>query len=277
MAGHNKWSKVKRLKGALDVKRGTLFSKLSKEITVAAKMGGGDSALNARLRSAVQAARAQNMPNDNIDRAIKKGTGELESQVFEELIYEGYAPGGVAVLLEAMTDNKNRTAADLRSIFSKYHGNLGTSGSVAYLFHKKGQLTIPLAALSAVSSATAGATASPATTAIAATTTAATDEERILELVLEAGAEEFEAEGDHYVVTTAPDRLYAVGEALKVSGVVAENLKLTYLPENTVPVRDEAIAAQILRLCDALDDCDDVQNVHANFDLPEELLAKLSA
>ncbi len=227
-------------------------------------MGGGDPALNPRLRSAVQAARAQNMPNDNIDRAIKKGTGELESQAFEELCYEGYAPGGVALLIEAVTDNRNRTAADLRLIFTKYHGNLATSGSVSYLFHKKGQLTLPVAALGAIP--------------------AAAREDRMLELMLEAEAQEFVLESgqgddrsDHYVVTTAPDRLYATGEILKNSGVAAENLKLTYFPEITVTVEDEATASQILRLCEALDDCDDVQNVHANFDISEELLAKLSA
>ena len=229
-------------------------------------MGGGDPALNPRLRSAVQAARAQNMPNDNIDRAIKKGTGELESQAFEEMVYEGYAPGGAAILIEAVTDNRNRTAADLRLIFSKYHGNLASSGSVAYLFHKKGQLAVPV---SSPGLATASANA--------AATDAAAREDRMLELVLEAGAEEFVLEGDHFVITTAPDRLYATGEALKHLGVVAENLKLTYLPETTVTVGDETTAAQILHLCDALEECDDVQNIHANFDIPEELLAKLSA
>jgi len=264
MAGHNKWSKVKRLKGALDAKRGKIFSKLSKEITVAAKMGGGDPALNPRLRSAVQAARAQNMPNDNVDRAIKKGTGELESQAFEEIIYEGYAPGGVALLIEAVTDNRNRSAADLRLIFSKYHGNLATSGSVAYLFHKKGQLSVPFQAFGDLSPAAR--------------------EDRMLELMLEAGAEEFVQEPDenqegqgHYLVTTAPERLYATGEILKNCGVPADNLKLTYFPDITVAVSDETTAAQILRLCEALEDCDDVQNIHANFDISEELLAKLSA
>jgi YebC/PmpR family DNA-binding regulatory protein len=145
MAGHSKWSKVKRFKGALDAKRGRLFSKLSKEITVAAKLGGGNPSANPRLRAAIQAARTQSMPNDNIDRAVKKGTGELGSQTMEEIIYEGYAPGGVALIVEAATDNKNRTAADMRSIFSKNHGNLGGPGSVSFMFHRKGQITIPLA------------------------------------------------------------------------------------------------------------------------------------
>jgi len=250
MAGHNKWSKIKRTKGVLDTKRGTLFSKLSKEITIAAKNGGGDPALNPRLRSAIQGARAQNMPNDKIDRAIKKGTGEIEGQALEELTYEGYAPGGVAVLVEALTDNRNRTAAELRLIFSKYHGNLGTSGSVAYLFHKKGQITFPRSAA---------------------------EEEQLLELLLDAGADEFEAEDGRYVVTTPPERLYFVTDALKAGGIVAETLKLTYLPENSIAVTDETMAGQVLRLCDALDECDDVQHVHSNFDISDELLSRLPA
>ncbi|MEI8234098.1 MAG: YebC/PmpR family DNA-binding transcriptional regulator [Verrucomicrobiota bacterium] len=249
MSGHNKWSKVKRLKGALDAKRGNLFSRFSREITVAAKMGGGDLDTNFRLRGAVQMARAQNMPNDTIERAIKKGTGELESQAYEELVYEGYAPGGVAMLLEVMTDNRNRTAADLRCIFSKYHGNLATNGSVAYLFHKKGQITVPLSAVG---------------------------EERLLELVLDAGAEEFSTESDGYLIATASDRLYAVGESLRKAGVAVESMKLTYLPETSVPVTSEATARQVLQLCDALDECDDVQSVHANFDISDALLARLS-
>jgi YebC/PmpR family DNA-binding regulatory protein len=253
MSGHNKWSKIKRLKGALDIKRGALFSKFSREITVAAKMGGGDLDTNFRLRGAIQAARAQNMPNEPIERAIKKGTGELASQAYEELIYEGYAPGGVAVLLEVMTDNRNRTAADLRNIFSKFHGNLATSGSVAYLFHKKGQITLPM---------TGAVTAA--------------DEDRLLEMALEAEAEEFSNEGDYFLVTTAPDRLYAIGEALRKGGVPVETMKLTYLPETTVAIAEESVASQVIHLCDALEECDDVQNVHANFDISEEWLARLS-
>jgi YebC/PmpR family DNA-binding regulatory protein len=249
MSGHNKWSKIKRLKGALDAKRGNLFSRFSREITVAAKMGGGDLDTNFRLRGAVQVARAQNMPGDTIDRAIKKGTGELDGQAYEELVYEGYAPGGVAMLIEAMTDNRNRIAADLRCIFSKHHGNLAVNGSVAYLFHKKGQISVALSAVG---------------------------EERLLELVLDAGAEEFSTESDSYLVTTAPDRLYAVGEGLRKAGVAAESMKLTYLPETSVPVTSEATARQVLQLCDALDECDDVQSVHANFDISDALLTRLS-
>jgi len=250
MAGHNKWSKIKRTKGVLDMKRGTLFSKLSKEITLAAKMGGGDADTNFRLRTAIQNARAQNMPNDNIERAIKKGTGEIESQAIEELTYEGYAPGGIAILIEAATDNRNRTAADIRHIFSKHNGNLATSGSVAYLFQKRGEILLPV-------------------------TTAS--EEEILEVLLEAGADELEQEGEHYRIITPPDRLYSVAEALRDKGYTAETMKLTYVPENTVPVTDASVAEQVLHLCEALEENDDVQNVYANFDIPEELLARLTA
>ena len=251
MSGHSKWSKVKRFKGALDTKRGALFSKLSREITIAAKTGGGDPDANARLRSAILSARAQSMPNDNIERAIKRGTGEgMEAQHFDEIVYEGYAPGGVAVIVEAATDNKNRTAAEIRSIFSKNHGNLATSGSVSYMFHKKGRITVPRNAL---------------------------DEERIFELALEAGAEELTTEEEGYVITTSHDQLYAVAEALKNAGVTTDGQKFTFIPDTTVPVNDETVALQVLRLCDSLENDDDVQNVYSNLDIPDELLAKLPA
>ncbi len=250
MAGHSKWSKVKHIKGPLDVKRGQAFSKLVKEITVAARMGGGDLSGNPRLRSVVETARGQNMPKDNIERAIKKGTGELEGISYEEAVYEGYAPGGVAIILEAATDNKNRTAADLRLIFGKNHGSLAASGSVSYMFHKKGQLTIPRSLA---------------------------DEDRILELALDAGAEELTTEDAHYVVTTPADRLYSVAEALKQGRIETGSQKLTFLPDTMVAVTDEVIAGQVLKLYEALDHHDDTQNVYSNFDISEELLAKLSA
>jgi YebC/PmpR family DNA-binding regulatory protein len=242
---------VKRSKGALDVKRGALFSKLAKEITIAAKLGGGDPAGNVRLRSAILSARAQSMPNDNIDRAIKRGTGEGEEALhYDEIVYEGYAPGGVAVLVEAATDNKNRTAADMRLIFSKNHGNLASSGSVSYLFHRKGRITVARDAI---------------------------DEERLFELALEAGAEELTAEEEQYVITTSPDQLYAVAETLKHAGVTTDGQRFTFIPDTTVPVVDEATALQVLRLCERLEDDDDVQNVYSNLDIPDELLAKLPA
>ncbi len=249
MAGHNKWSKVKRLKGALDAKRGRLFSRLSKEIAVAARLGGGNPAFNPRLRASIQVARTQSMPNDNIERAIKKGMGEIETGTIEEIVYEGYAPGGVAVMVETATDNRNRTAADMRCLFTKYHGNLGGPGSVSFLFHRVGQITIPLTAV---------------------------EEDRLLELALEAGAEELTRDEDHHVVSTAPDQLYAVAEALRVAGLEAENQKLTFIPQTTTRVDDEKTSAQILRLCDALEDNDDVLDVHANFEIPEEILAQLN-
>jgi YebC/PmpR family DNA-binding regulatory protein len=251
MAGHSKWSKVKRFKGAIDAKRGQIFSKLSKEISIAAKTGGGDPNGNPRLRSAIQTARAQSMPNDNIERAIKRGTGEgNEAAHFEEIVYEGYAPGGVAVIVEAATDNKNRTAAEIRSIFTKNNGNLGSSGTVSYMFHKKGQITVPRDSI---------------------------DENRIFELALDAGAEELTTEEDQYLVTTSHDQLYAVAEALKQAGVTTDGQKFTFIPDTTVPVADETVALQVLRLCDALEGDDDVQNVYSNLDIPDQLLAKLPA
>jgi YebC/PmpR family DNA-binding regulatory protein len=251
MAGHSKWSKVKRFKGAIDVKRGRIFSKLSKEISIAAKTGGGDPTGNPRLRSAIQMARDQSMPNDNIERAIKRGTGEgSDAAHFDEIVYEGYGPGGVAVIVEAATDNRNRTAAEIRSIFSKNDGNLGSSGSVSYMFHKKGQITVPRSSI---------------------------DEERIFELALNAGAEELTTDEDEYVITTSHDQLYAVAEALKKAAVTTDGQKFTFIPDTTVPVADETVARQILRLCDALEDDDDVQNVYSNLDIPDELLARLPA
>jgi YebC/PmpR family DNA-binding regulatory protein len=251
MAGHSKWSKVKRFKGAIDTKRGQVFSKLSKEISIAAKTGGGDPDSNPRLRSAIQAARDQSMPNDNVERAIKRGTGEgSEAQHFDEIVYEGYAPGGVAVIVEAATDNKNRTAAEIRSIFTKNDGNLASSGSVSYMFHKKGQITVARAGI---------------------------DADRILELALEAGAEELTTEEDEYVITTSHDQLYAVADALKKAGITTDGQKFTFIPDTTIPIADEAVARQIMRLCDALEEDDDVQNVYSNLDIPDDLLARLPA
>ena len=251
MAGHSKWSKVKRFKGAIDAKRGKIFSKLSKEISIAAKTGGGDPNGNPRLRSAILAARAASMPNDNVERAIKRGTGEgTDAQNFEEIVYEGYAPGGIAVIVEAATDNKNRTAAEIRSIFTKNHGHLASSGSVSYMFHRKGQITVPRSSI---------------------------EEDRLFELILEAGAEELTNEDDAYVILTAPDQLYAVAEALRNAGVTTESQKFTFIPDTTITVGDEAVAQQVLRLCDALEDDDDVQNVYSNLEIPDELLVKMPA
>jgi len=248
MAGHSKWSKIKRLKGALDSKRGMLFAKLSKEITVAARAGGGNPSTNHRLRAAVQSARSQSMPNENIERAIKKGSGESASAAVDEMVYEGYAQGGVAVIVEAATDNRNRTAADMRQIFSKNHGSLAGPGSVLYLFHRKGQISLP---------------------------SAPTKEDLILEIILDSGAEEMESDISHHTITTPPDKLYAVAEALRSAGFEPESQKLNYIPETTVSIADATMASQILRLCDALEENDDVLGVHANLDISDELLAEV--
>ncbi|HYK24271.1 MAG TPA: YebC/PmpR family DNA-binding transcriptional regulator [Candidatus Acidoferrum sp.] len=251
MAGHSKWSKVKRFKGAIDAKRGKIFSKLSKEITIAAKAGGGDPSGNPRLRSAILGARTQSMPSDNIERAIKRGTGQgKDATQIEEIVYEGYGPGGVAIMVETATDNKNRTGAEVRSIFTKNNGNLASSGSVSYMFHRKGQITVPRSSI---------------------------DEDRILELALEAGAEELTNDEDQYLIITSHDRLYAVAEALKNAGVTTDGQKFTFIPDTTVPVADEDVARQVLRLCDALEEDDDVQSVHSNLEIPDELLARLPA
>jgi YebC/PmpR family DNA-binding regulatory protein len=251
MAGHSKWSKVKRFKGAIDAKRGKIFSKLSKEITIAAKTGGGDPAANPRLRSAVVAARAQSMPNDNIERAIKRGTGEdRDGEQLEEITYEGYGPGGVAVIVETATDNRNRTGAEIRRIFTQNNGNLASSGSVSYMFHRKGQLTVLRSSV---------------------------DEDRLLEIALEAGAQELTTEEDQYVMITSHDQLYGVAEALKKAGVSTDGQRFTFIADTTVAVRDETVARQVLRLCDALEENDDVQNVYSNLDIPDELLAGLPA
>ncbi len=250
MSGHSKWSKIKRSKGALDVKRGKLFSQLSKEITIATRFGGGNPGFNPRLRAAIQSAKSQSMPADNIDRAIKKGTGELESAAVEEIIYEAYAPGGVALVIETATDNRNRTAAEIRNAMTKNHGNLGTSGSVAFMFHRKGRITLPLDSIG---------------------------EDALLEIILEAGAEELAAEDNAHVITTPVDQLYNVAEALAASGHEPLSQTLTFIPENHVALGDPATAEQVLKLCDALDELEDVVNVHANFDIPEVILEELQA
>ena len=217
MAGHSKWSKVKHIEGPLDIKRGAACSKLVKEITVAARLGGGDYVSgNPRLNSPVDTARAAKLPKDNVERAIKKGTGELEGAHYEETIYEGYAPGGVALVIEAATDNKNRTAADLRLIFSKNGGSMAASGSVLHQFHRKGQLTVPRSL---------------------------TDEDHIFELTLDAGAGDVATEDTQDVVLTPPDKLYAVADALKNGGIATKTQKLAYVPDNTVALTDEATAA----------------------------------
>ncbi len=248
MSGHSRWSKVKNYKGAIDAKRGKIFSKLSKEITVAAKLGGGDPNFNPRLRQAIATARGESMPVDNIERAIKKGTGELEGAAYEEMIYEGYGPGGVAILLEAATDNKNRSAAEIRAIFTKNHGHLAGSGSVAWMFHRKGVITITAPGIS---------------------------EDDVILAALDAGAEDVRSHEDIIEVITPPDnKLEAVTKGLELAKIPFASAKLSYIPGNLAPVTDPHVAEQVLALLEALDDHDDVQTVHANLDMAPELLAK---
>lgn len=249
MAGHNKWSKVKHIKGAVDAKRGKIFSKLSKELSLAAKHGGANPDLNARLRSAILSARGQNMPNDTIERAIKKGAGELGGAALEEVLYEGYGPGGVALLVEVITDNRNRSTGDLRNLFTKNNGTFADAGSVAYLFTRRGEIRLDKTGLS---------------------------EDQVMELALEAGAEDVQDDGDEWVIYTAQDRLFAVVGELKERNLTPKSPQLTYLPGTTVPLTDQETAQRMLKLYDALDDYDDTQNIYANFEIPDEVMSGLS-
>ena len=249
MAGHSKWKNIKHYKAATDAKRGILFTKLIREITMAAKLGGGDPAANARLRMAIDAGKAKSLPKDNIERAVKNGTGELKGNDIQEASYEGYGPGGIALIVDTMTDNPTRTVADVRHKFSRAGGNLGTPGSVAFMFDKKGQIEID-----AMQHA---------------------DEDATLEAALEAGAEDFRREGDFYVVTTDPVSLYAVKAALEAKGIVASDAEIAMVPKNTVPVTNKDDVATLFKLIEALEDLDDVQKVWGNFDVDDADLEHL--
>lgn len=249
MSGHSKWANIKHRKGAADAKRGKIFTRLIKEITVAARIGGGDPAGNPRLRSAIATAKSENMPKDNIERAIKKGTGELEGVEYLEITYEGYGPGGVAVLVDCMTDNKNRTVGEVRHAFSKHGGNLGESGCVGYMFDKKGSILVDKEAI---------------------------DEEKLMDLALEAGAEDVLEEENEFQVLTAPDDFNVVREKLEEDGVSFVEASLSMIPQNTIEVTDEKVAQRVLKLLEVLEDNDDVQDVHANFDIPDEIMESLS-
>lgn len=249
MSGHSKWATIKRKKGATDAARGRLFTRLIKEITIAARNGGGNPEGNPRLRLAIQTAKAANMPADNIKRAIQKGTGELEGVTYEELIYEGYGPGGVAVLVEIATDNNNRTVSELRHLFSRNNGNLGTSGSVAWMFDRKGTIVIPQSGQS-----------QPVT------------EDSLLEIILEAGADDLQTEEETYTITTSPQTFDAVKKALEDQQIVVESASLAMIPQNMVKVTGKD-AENTLKLMEALEEHDDVQNVYANFDIDEKELA----
>lgn len=244
MSGHNRWTKIKRQKAAMGASKGKLYTKLIKEITIAAKMGGGNPAGNARLRAAIAAAREGNMPNDTIQRAIKKGTGELQGESYEEITYEGYAPGGVAVLVECLTDNRNRTASDVRTTFSKGGGHVGAEGSVSWMFHRKGTLLVK----------------------------PGPGEDTVMDKALEAGAEDVLNLGeDGFEVRTAPADMHAVATRLEEGGLALGEQKWVHIPQNTVKVEGE-VAKKVLKLIEALEDSDDVQHVHANFEMDEALL-----
>ena len=236
MAGHSKWAKVKHFKGAIDAKRGKIFAKLSKEITIAAKIGGGDPGMNPRLRMALLKSRAANMPNENIERAVKRGTGEGEQVTYEDLTYEVYGPNGVALLVELSTDNRNPTAAEIRSLLTKNGGSIATSGSVTRLFQRKGQIIVAREAA---------------------------NEDVLMEVALEAGAEDFKAEPEGYEVLTEPSRFEAVHKAIETKGIKCDAASVTYLPTITVPLAEPAAAA-VNRLIDLLEDHDDVKEVHSN-------------
>ncbi|HTY22460.1 MAG TPA: YebC/PmpR family DNA-binding transcriptional regulator [Desulfomonilaceae bacterium] len=249
MSGHNKWSTIKHKKGAQDAKRGKLFSKIIKEITIAARMGGGDPEGNPRLRAAVLAARAANMPKDNVEKAIKRGAGGLEGTNYEEIVYEGYGPGGVAVLVEVLTDNKNRTVAEVRHIFEKYNGNLGESGCVSWMFKKQGIVVIAADSI---------------------------DEDEVMEVALECGVHDVKKEGHSFEMTTDPADIETVRKAVEDKGWKIELSEITMIPQTTVKLEGKK-AEQMLKMMDALDDNDDMQKVFANFDISEEDMLKISA
>jgi YebC/PmpR family DNA-binding regulatory protein len=248
MSGHSKWSTIKHKKGAADAKRGKIFTKLIKEITVSARFGGGDPAANPRLRSAIAAAKAENMPKDNIERAIKRGTGELEGTVYEESVYEGYGPGGVAVLVESLTDNRNRTVADIRHLFSKHAGSMGEAGCVAWMFDKKGFIAVDKNKV---------------------------DEEKLIEVVLEAGAEDIHEEQSEFEIIINPSNFEEVKKALEGNSIPVILAEITMVPKTTVKL-DKEKAQQMLKLMDVFEDNDDVQHVYANFDISDDVMEALS-
>lgn len=248
MSGHSKWSKVKHVKAVQDVKKGKAFTKVIKEITVAARVGGGDPAGNPRLRAAIQAAKASNMPGDNIKRAIQKGTGELPGVSYDEINYEGYGSGGVAILVQAMTDNKNRTVSEMRHIFSRYGGNMAEAGSVSWMFTKKGSIVVDKAAVS---------------------------EDKLMELALEAGADDIQEDSSNWEILTAPENFEAVNSALTAQNIPTISSELAMVPQTWIKLTGKE-AQQILKLVEALEDHDDVQHVWANFDIEEEELVQLA-
>jgi YebC/PmpR family DNA-binding regulatory protein len=247
VAGHSKWKQIKRKKAVTDQKRGAVFTRLIREITIAAKAGGGDPGGNARLRTAIDAAKAENMPADNIDRAIKKGTGELEGVIYEEVTYEGYGPGGAALLVQATTDNPNRTVAEIRNVFQKHGGHLGASNAVAWMFDRKGQIVIDGKA----------------------------NEDTTMEVALDAGAEDMEKEGDIYLITTPPTQLHAIDQALRARKLPVQSVEISMVPKNTVKV-EGSDAKRLLSLVESLEEMDDVAKVFSNFDIDAEAMAAVT-
>ena len=251
MSGHSKWSTIKHKKGAADARRGKLFSKLSRAIMVAAKEGGSDPASNMALQNAIEKARSYSMPKDNIERAIAKGTGEgTDGSTFETVVYEGYGPDGVAVIVEALTDNRNRTASDVRHLFTKFGGNLGATGAVAWQFERRGIVLLPADGV---------------------------DEDELVLAAADAGAEDVERDGSTFVVSSAPEELAQVREALEAAGLALESVGLSMVPKTTVAIADESTARQVVRLVEGLEDSDDVQDVYANFDIPEAVLEAVAS
>ena len=245
MSGHSKWSGIKHKKAIVDAQRGKTFSKIIRELTVAARMGGGDPSANPRLRLVMSKAREANLPKETLEKAVKRGTGDLPGQSYEEMVFEGYGPGGVAILIEALTDNKNRTAAQLRSLLTKHGGNVAGAGSVSWLFQKKGLITVPIDGMS---------------------------EDKLMEIALDAGADDLTVEGSQATITTSPQRLEQVKAVLQKASVAWETAELTLAPSSTVRVEDSDKAKNLLTLLDALDDNDDTQHVYANFDIPDKIL-----
>jgi YebC/PmpR family DNA-binding regulatory protein len=244
MSGHNKWSTIKHKKGAADARRGKVFTKLIKEITVAARMGGGDANANPRLRAAVAVAKTENMPKDNIERAIKKGTGELEGVNYEESVYEGYGPSGAAVYVESLTDNKNRAVAEIRHIFSKAGGNLGENGCVAWMFDKKGYMAVKKSTV---------------------------DEDALMEKALDAGAEDVREDDANFEIITSPEDFETVRKSLEAAGIACIDAEVTMLPQTTTNLEGKD-AEKMIRMMEALEDCDDVQKVYTNADIPEDMV-----
>jgi YebC/PmpR family DNA-binding regulatory protein len=247
MSGHNKWSTIKHKKAATDAKRGAAFTKIIRELTVAAKAGGGDPTSNPRLRVAISAAKEANMPKDTLERAIKKGTGELEGASYEDVTYEGYGPGGVAVYVEASTDNKNRTAAEIRHLFAKYNGNMGEVGCVGWMFKKKGEIIVPAAGV---------------------------DEDALMEIALEAGAEDMERDGDEFVITTEWQNMLTVRETIEAKGITVESGTVSMIPDNTVQIEGKP-AETLMKLLGGLDDFDDVNSVAANYQIDDAEMERI--